>query len=391
MPRAPRPASRPDPDDVFADTRMSFGDHIEELRAHLLRAILGFVVILFGGFALDGIGQAAGNNAIGVGRPMMTVIVDPVETMVRDFYAKRNETSGAKIEAAREVRPTPEEAAALLERQKQGEGGTDQFNEREKAMLRAIPQPITVLVPVEPLAAAFGPPKDPAQKHVEVTMLVYPAQLHYLSNRGETLLENKKYLTTLSVQEAMVVYFKVSALCSVVLASPWILFQLWSFVAAGLYPSERAYVYRLFGPSVTLFIAGVLLCQFVVLPGAVKALIAFNSWLELDPDLRLNEWLGFALILPLVFGISFQTPLVMFFLNRIGIFGWEDYWAKWRFAVMILALFSAVITPTPDVITMMYLFVPMFGLYMLGVLVCKVFPPAHELDDALEAASQVAV
>ena len=68
-----------------------------------------------------------------------------------------------------------------------------------------------------------------------------------------------------------------------------------------------------------------LLCQFVVLPGAVKALLAFNEWLGFDPDIRLNEWLGLALILPLVFGISFQTPLVMIFLNRIGMFTAQDY------------------------------------------------------------------
>ena len=76
------------------------------------------------------------------------------------------------------------------------------------------------------------------------------------------------------------------------LASPWIFYQIWAFVAAGLYPHERAYVYRFLGPSIGLFLAGVLLCQFVVLPGAVKALLAFNKWIELDPDIRLNEWLG---------------------------------------------------------------------------------------------------
>ena len=59
------------------------------------------------------------------------------------------------------------------------------------------------------------------------------------------------------------------------------------------------------------------------MPQAVKAMLAFYKWINIDPDLRLNEWLGFALVMPLVFGISFQTPLVMLFLNRIGIFGWE--------------------------------------------------------------------
>ena len=83
-------------------------------------------------------------------------------------------------------------------------------------------------------------------------------------------------------------------------------------------------------------------------------------------------------------------PLVMFVMNRLGTFGWEDYWSKWRYAVVIMAFISALITPTPDAVTMLYLFVPMFGLYMLGVAICKFFPPQHELEDAA-AEEQVAV
>lgn len=385
------PARRPDPDDVFADTRMSFGEHIEELRTHLIRALVGLLVALVGGFALDGLGEFVGNPSIGVGKPMVGIIVDPVETMVRDFYAQRNESAKQKLEGGGQPRPTPDESADLLKRLADANGSTEGFSRADKEKLRGIYVPMKMLFPADALAPGAGTPRDSDAKFVEITVMVLPTQLDYLGKRGETLLENKKYVTTLSAQEAMVVYFKVSLLCGAVLASPWMLYQLWSFVAAGLYPSERAVVYRLFGPSVGLFLIGVLLCQFVVLPGAVKALIGFNRWLELDPDIRLNEWLGFALILPLVFGVSFQTPLVMFFLNRIGTFGWQDYWSKWRYAVMIIALFSAVITPTPDAITMMYLFVPMFGLYLVGIAVCKYFPPSHELADAGDPAEQVAV
>jgi sec-independent protein translocase protein TatC len=186
------------------------------------------------------------------------------------------------------------------------------------------------------------------------------------------------------------VYFKVSILCSIVLASPFILYQFWAFVGAGLYPHEKKHVYSLFGPSVALFLAGVFLCQFLVLPGAVKALLGFNEWLGLDPEIRLREWLGLALILPLVFGVSFQTPLVMFALNRLGMFTAADYLSKWRHAIMVLAVFAAIITPTPDVVTMMYLFVPMFGLYLVGIAVCHFFPPQFEEEEA-EAAEEVAV
>ena len=81
-----------------------------------------------------------------------------------------------------------------------------------------------------------------------------------------------------------------------------ILYQFWAFVGRRAVPAREEVRVHLFGPSVVLFLAGVLLCQFVVLPGAVKALLGFNEWLGFDPDIRLNEWLGLAIILPLVFG-----------------------------------------------------------------------------------------
>ena len=93
-----------------------------------------------------------------------------------------------------------------------------------------------------------------------------------------------------------------------------------------------------------------------------------------------------------MFGLSFQTPLVMIFLNRIGLFSAADYLTKWRYACFILALFAALVTPTPDVVTMTYLFIPMFTLYMLGILFCHVFPgfDPNELEEP-EPAEEIAV
>lgn len=363
-------------DDFFADTRMSFGDHIEELRAHLIRAIVGLLVVLFGALALDGIGWSMGSQNFGVGRPVLKLIIDPAENEVRAFYARRNDKAVAKLPTAP---ADPAEIERVLAKWEEVEHDTSKLSDAEMAVLRAVPVEMPVVIPVKVFADAFGiKPLDPARTEVEVRIKVIPAWLHFINNRGETLLENRQYMRTQNVQEGMVVYFKVLLLCSVVIGSPWLFYQLWSFVAAGLYPHERAYVYKFLGPSIGLFLLGVSVCQFLVLSGAVKALLGFNNWVELDPDLRLTEWLSFALILPLIFGVSFQTPLVMFFFNRIGTFTAADYLAKWRHAFMGLAVFAAVITPTQDPITMMYLFVPMFGLYMLGIAVCHFFPPAHE-------------
>jgi sec-independent protein translocase protein TatC len=91
-----------------------------------------------------------------------------------------------------------------------------------------------------------------------------------------------------------------------------------------------------------------------------------------------------------VFGISFQTPLVMIALNRIGILTAADYISKWRYACFGMAVLAAVLTPTPDPITMMYMFVPMFGLYLAGIAFCYYFPGTVQEEEEAEA-EEVAV
>jgi sec-independent protein translocase protein TatC len=378
------------PDDIFKDTRMSFGDHIEELRMRMIRAGKWLLLFMVIGFILDAIGKSVGNPKIGIGFPMLEIITEPIKQQVSDFYNRRTEKVAAD-KLAKFTDSTPEEVLRIKEKLKKNEDRLSALTAEERRILLGVPEEMPVVVPASAFEPVFGKPKEGTPAEVSFKMQVYPAYISYYSDKGQGLLETKNHLTTLSAQEGFVVYFKVQILCGIILASPFILYQFWAFVGAGLYPHEKRYVYTLFGPSVGLFLAGVLLCQFIVLPGAVKALLAFNEWLGFDPDIRLNEWLGLAIILPLVFGLSFQTPLVMIFLNRIGMFTWQDYLARWRGAVMILAVFSALITPTPDVVTMLYLFVPMFGLYMIGVAICYYFPGVIEEDEEAEAAEEVAV
>ncbi len=379
------------PDDVFAESRMSLPDHIEELRYRMIAALKWLLFFMLIGFVLDAVGTSVGNEKIGVGKPMLKVITEPVETQARAFYNRRNEKIAAE-KLAELTGGNPEEIAEIRKKLKDGGDDPGVLTADERKKLLGTPEEVPVLLPVKAFVPIFGDPKPGAPQKVAMKMEMYPAYITYLNSKGEGLLGNKNYITTLSAQEAFVVYFKVSILCGIILASPFIFYQFWAFVGAGLYPHEKKYVYIFFVPSLVLFLAGVMLCQFWVLPGAVKALLKFNEMLGFDPDIRLHEWLGLAIILPLVFGISFQTPLVMIFLNRIGLFSAGDYLTKWRYACFILAVFAALVTPTPDVVTMMYLFAPMFTLYLIGILFCHLFPgfDPNEIDEP-EPAEEVAV
>lgn len=371
----------PDPEDLFADTRMSFGDHLEELRMHLWRAIIGFGVALV--------------ISLFFGKPVLEFIAAPVERELGRFYDKRVN------KVMKDLQKDPNQAAnqptdfvkvgfyrPQLEALLQGKP-TEEIN--------AFPRPVVKAEGEEAKKAKgwwpFGGDDDDeakAQEAGEVRFIPPTDVLDIYMNYQEPLKQvgilhkaqqevgRRPALSTLNVQEAFMVYFKVSMMCGLVLGSPWIFYQIWSFIAAGLYPHEKRYVHVYLPFSLGLFLAGVFVCEFFVIPKAIEALLWFNEWIGLEPDLRLNEWLGFAIAMPLVFGVSFQTPLVMLFLERLGILHIDTYRRKRRMAWFVMAIFAAVITPSTDAISMLFLWVPMSLLFELGIFLCKMSP--HEPD-----------
>jgi sec-independent protein translocase protein TatC len=356
-------------EDMFADTRMSFGEHIEDLRVHLWRAIVGFMICLFIGFIIDAIGSALGLKWFGVGKVALDVIAAPVEKALLKYHDKR--------------------AAKIREELNNQDTAITGLNEPEKTELTfdrvELARSLGITLPANDAA------ENAADHWVTVKVQMRPLQWVLAQQKANQLVNRPPTLSSLGVQEAFMVYFKVSMLCGIVLASPWVFWQIWSFVAAGLYPHEKRYVNVYLPFSLGLFLAGMAVCQFAVIPNAIDALLWFNEWLGIQPDLRLNEWLTFAIIMPLVFGVSFQTPLVMMFLDRIGVMGIDTFRDARRMAYMVLAVFAALITPSVDAFSMLFMWVPLCGLYELGILLCRM-SPHHGLDiDVPESEEMVEV
>ncbi|MFN4259362.1 MAG: twin-arginine translocase subunit TatC [Gemmataceae bacterium] len=363
-------------EDMFADTRMSFGDHIEELRIHLWRALFGFLIGLVLSFF--------------IGKYVLIQIARPVENELNRFYDDR------VAEVMKELREDPRQVEY-----NQPTGFTQLVFVRPQleAFLRGMPnqelqekfpRPVTAadeeeykdvphtLVQAQDLVSLWVSYQNP----VEFSALVYKAQRMVGPRPGS--------LKTLNVTEAFVVYFKVCIVCGIVISSPWVFWQLWSFVAAGLYPHEKKLVHFYMPFSLILFLIGVFFAWFIVIPRAVEYLLWFNKWIGLEPDLRLNEWLGFALMLPLIFGVAFQLPLFMFFLERLGILSIEIYQNQRRLCWFVMAITSAMLTP-PDAITLVFLWIPLCGLYELGIWLCKVMPKSQWDTDVPESEEMVEV
>jgi sec-independent protein translocase protein TatC len=191
-------------------------------------------------------------------------------------------------------------------------------------------------------------------------------------------------LTALTVTEPFTVYFKVSLVLGLVIGSPWIIYQLWTFIASGLYRHERRLVYFFTPLSLGLFLGGVVLCQLVVLPAGLSYLLSYYEWLDVEPELRLNDWLHFALWMPVVFGLAFQTPLVMLALERIGLFSVSTYRNNRRLAIFLLAVLAAVLTVSPDWWNMMALAIPLWVLYELGIVLCWLMSQGEPAEEPTE-------
>jgi len=125
------------------------------------------------------------------------------------------------------------------------------------------------------------------------------------------------------------------------------------------------------------------LAYFFVFRPVLSFLFSFNAGMNIDPDPRISEWLSFVLFLPIGFGIAFQLPLVMLFLNRIGIFTIQNYLQKWRIAILVIFVLAMLLTPA-DPISMLLMAIPLTVLYFFGVILCKWMPKSRSPFDLPE-------
>ena len=151
----------------------------------------------------------------------------------------------------------------------------------------------------------------------------------------------------------------------VVLAAPFVLYQVWLFIAPGLYKHERKAVTTFIFSSVVLFLAGISFGYFVMLPYMLNFLIGFQG--PFRPLISINEYFDFILIVLLGLGIIFELPVLIFFLALFGIVTPKFLWKNLRYAILIIAVVAAIITPTPDATTMLVFMAPMVALYFIGI------------------------
>ena len=149
------------------------------------------------------------------------------------------------------------------------------------------------------------------------------------------------------------------------LAAPFVLYQVWLFVAPGLYKHERKAAATFIFSSLVLFVAGVSFGYFIMLPYVLAFLTSFQG--PFAPLISINEYIDFILIVLVGLGVIFELPVLIFFLALFGIVTPQFLWKNVRYAILIIAIVAAIVTPTPDALTMLIFMAPMIGLYFLGI------------------------
>jgi len=183
-----------------------------------------------------------------------------------------------------------------------------------------------------------------------------------------------KRLVFLGPTDAFIFYIKVAALASVFLASPWILYQLWGFVAPGLYRREKrmAVPFIFFGSL--LFAAGGAFAYYVAFPFAARFLIGFGGD-QFEAQITIERYFSFLMTVILGLGLMFELPTLIFLLSRAGIVTPGFLLRHFRWAVLLIFVLAAIITPTPDAVNMLIFALPTILLYLLGVAVAWIFGP----------------
>ena len=166
-------------------------------------------------------------------------------------------------------------------------------------------------------------------------------------------------------------HLKVSILAGLILACPVWIYQLWAFIAPGLYKHEKKFGIYFISFGTFLFLTGVSFVYFVVYPAAFKFLLGFGG--EVDKAMiTINDYLSFFMTTTLVFGVAFQLPLVLTILGMMGIVNAQLLKMLRRYAIVIICVMSAVLTP-PDPMSMVLLVVPLYALYEISIFLVGIF------------------
>lgn len=303
------------------DTTMSLGDHIEELRGRLILAIAGLTIG-------TGICLLFGTRIIKfIEKPYTKVFLTP------KTKSKTEEEKTLKL---------IQDFFDITQRKLADDPNTPEIEPKTEEYVRKFCMNVFLTLRNDPNYRVLYPSTD--QKSLT------------------------RRLQVLSPAAGFISYIKIAMMAGLIISSPWVFYQIWMFVAAGLYAHEKKYVHTAVPFSASLFVIGALFFLFIVAPLTLGFLVKFNEGvLDAWSNFTFADYISFITMLMLVFGVAFQTPIAIFFLNRTGLVSIQSLRKSRKFVIIIIFIVAAMATP-PDVISQVTLAIPLYLLFELGII-----------------------
>ncbi len=310
--------------DGLFDSTMSLGDHLEELRMRMIRALLGLGICAI--------------ICLAFGRSIIGFLEGPYNDATADFL----------FSVELDLQSDLDEGNIP--------GGMRQAFKDKGEALSTDPNDVSV--------------EKKGYLYSRRRWLINDDKDKYCAKKEKDKLNIYKLetLQVIAVAAGIISYIKIALIAGLLISSPWVFYQLWMFVAAGLYPQEKRYVNIAAPFSAILFVTGALFFLIVVAPLTLKFLVSFNQRiLDVKSQFTFQHYISFVSHLMLVFGLAFQTPTAIFFLNRTGLVSIAALNKSRKFVVLAIFIVAAMATP-PDVISQITLAVPLYLLFELGIL-----------------------
>jgi sec-independent protein translocase protein TatC len=330
--------------------QMSFLEHLDELRRRLVRC---FVVVIL-----------ATTGAWFVSVPIYNFLAAPIRNALAE--AQRREVPIAGL--------TGKETISALYSLKENDTGRFVFPEETKLGTSLIPTGTSVMARVtkdsQGKLALFTDEALYAGSFVIPKGVRLPIELDAAATNQPVGNQNDKLIVT-DALEPFSLYIKVSLYAAIAISVPFLLLQIWGFVAPGLYPHERAYVTPFILLSSISFVLGAAFAYYVLFPPAARYLLGLGS--EFQLLLKASDYFDFIVLIMLGMGVVFQMPAITYVLARIGIVTAGFLMRIWKTALIVILIAAAVLSPTSDIPNMMLFAAPMLVLYVVSILVAWIF------------------
>ena len=330
--------------------QMSFLEHLDELRRRLVRC---FVVVIL-----------ATTGAWFVSVPIYNFLAAPIRDALAE--AQRREVPIAGL--------TGNETISALYSLKENDTGRFVFPEETKLGTSLVPTGTSVMARVikdsQGKLALFTDEALYAGSFVIPKGVRLPIELDAAATTQVAGGHNDKLIVT-DALEPFSLYIKVSLYAAIAISVPFLLLQIWGFVAPGLYPHERAYVTPFILLSSISFVLGAAFAYYVLFPPAARYLLGLGS--EFQLLLKASDYFDFIVLIMLGMGVVFQMPAITYVLARIGIVTAGFLLRIWKTALIVIMIAAAVLSPTSDIPNMLLFAAPMLVLYFVSILVAWIF------------------